>query len=834
MPEPTREIVSPKPAASGRGGLAAVLAILLLVPLFFYASMVFKGWEPPAPDTGAARPFGIWGTETLRATGQVPVWFPGIFSGMPSYGSLIFTPRSPLNPVADVQRVIGSNRGAWYVFLFFLGGVAAYAFFRRQKASRVAAATAALLYSMTPYFLGSVAAGHSTKIEALCLIPVLLLALDLHLERPGLLRATFLAAAGAMLAWSNHPQIVFYALLIAFLYAAGLIVADKRWTWGRGWWLPFLGLVVLAVVIAAGLAMEPYLAIHEYAPWSIRGGAVAGAAAEGGAAPGAGWNYATLWSFHPRELISFLFPSWFGLEGVTYWGPMPFTQSSHYFGVLALGLAVYGLLRIRDRRRWIWAVISGVVLVIGFGRYLPVLYGPFYAAVPYFNRFRVPSMIYSTLPLCLGVLIAGGLDALVAAFANGAHPAGQATGARREERGREDRKGGGKARKPQTGGMPPVARRALVLLAILAAGWVLFLLIGHGVNPFKAGEESRFDAGQLAGLKAERLSMLAASVNRSFLFLVAGALCMLLAALGMWPRPVRTSLAAALAILAVGDILTVDRRLYAVEPKPAPASTIPLAGAAGYLKQQPGAFRILPASNDIFQSNAYILDGLESVGGYHAAKLRIYQDLLDENLLFHPAVLRMLNVRYVLSPGPVDLGVQPVYSAGGYVYPYPDSLPRAWAVEQVRGVDGRAAMLRALGGDEFRPDREALVYTAETQPKGGPYSPAAVRVLDHASGRLHVEVDAQGPAFVVLSEISYPPGWRAAVDGKSAPIYRVDHVLQGIEVPAGRHDVVLTAHSPGRETGMRVSRASGALLLILAAAGVWLARRPRTRPDTAA
>ncbi len=830
MTESTREAARAATAGGpgGRGKRSSLWALLIiaLVPILFYATMVFRNWEPASADTGAARPFGIWGTGLQHATGHAPDWCPLILSGMPSYGSFLFTPGSLFDPLADLQQAFKTNRGAWYVLLFILAGAGAFAFFRRQGGSVTSSACAALLFSMTPYFAGSVSAGHSTKLEALCILPGLLLAIDLFLERPDLLRSAFLAAAGAILAWSNHPQIAFYGLLIAFLYAAGVVLSERRWKLGPSWWSRLALFLLIGVVLAVGMAAEPYMAVRQYAPYSIRGG---GAAAETPAAgeseTGSGWNYATAWSFSPAELISFVFPSWYGLQGETYWGPMPFTQSTHYVGVVALGLALFGLFRLRDRRRMIWGVISAVVLVIGFGNYVPILYGPMYHLIPVFSRFRVPSMIYSTLPLCFGTLIVGGLDSLMLAVSGaGRSEVKHSSHPRGEEKGRK--KGGAPAKaQAKHGGLSPEVRRALWFLGLLAAAWILFLVIGHGVTPFKAGEESRLAPDQLNGLRAERGSLLIGSVNRSFLFLIACALLILLAA-GRWVPSPRPWLAVALAVLAVADVFFIGKQFYAPQPKPAARDTIPFAGAASFVAAQPGVFRIFPAAGDILQSNAYGLDHLESVGGYHAAKLRVYQDLFDASLIVRPAVLSMLNVRYILSPQAADIGAPALYSQDGYVYPLADSLPRAWSVPKVRLVRNREEMFQTLGGD-FHPGEDALLYASSRHPSGSTFTRASVRILDRSAGRLHLEVQGDGPAFVVVSEIYYPPGWVATVDGRTVPIDQTDHVLQGVEVPAGRHEVLFAVRSNARVTGARVSRVCGVITLLVAAVGWWSQRRDR-------
>ena len=192
------------------------------------------------------------------------------------------------------------------------------------------------------------------------------------------------------------------AAIIAVLYAGGRIIAERR-DWPTPRLAATIGWIAASGAIAFLLIAEPTLAVREYAPYSTRGASVGG---------GATWEYATAWSFSPREVVSFLFPDFYGLKGATYFGPLPFTQSTHYFGIVALLLGILGFAMRRDARGWIWLVISFVILFVGFGKSLPVLYGPFYKLLPYFNKFRVPSMFYSLLPLSFGYLVARGIDGL--------------------------------------------------------------------------------------------------------------------------------------------------------------------------------------------------------------------------------------------------------------------------------------------------------------------------------------------------------------------------------------------------------------------------------------
>lgn len=805
--------------------LSSVL-LLLLVPLLFYGSMVFSGKEPAAPDTQASSAFGPWGQAETKASGSVPQWYPYIFSGMPSYGSFLYMPRSPLNVLGYLVAPFAGNRGARYVLFFFIAGLATALFVHRQGVSRLAATASGLLFAMTPYFPGSVAAGHSTKIESLCLVPVLLLALDALLARPNLLRASCLALAAASLAWAHHPQIAFYAVLIGKLYAIARLFLDRRWRTDRSYLPKLFGYAALAVAFGAGLLAEPYLSVREYAPFSVRGGN----AEEGPGSTGAGWDYATAWSFHPKELISFAVPAWYGLHGATYWGPMPFTQSTHFFGLLAILLAAFGLYGMRARQRWVWFGISLFVLFVGFGRWLPILYGPLYAGLPLFNKFRVPSMIYSLLPFCLAVPMAGGIDFLRALYRPAADrasaPGGKASPRNAAPRASLDPLDAEELNDAALRRLSPRAERVAVVIAAVGVLCFLVALLGSGAMRaaqgfVKPGEAERGVSAALSALISERATLWQAGLFTTGLWLL------LFAA---WAEATRHRILPArwsglfLAAIAVGEVVWVARAFHHPEEKRVASAELPVPGAVEYLKSAPGPFRIFPVG-PLFGSNAFGHARLESVGGYQPAKLRVYQDLLDADALTTPGVLEMLNVKYIVSAAPLELRMPPVSSKGGYVYALPDALPRVWSVEHVRKVAAPAEMMRRLKDPDFHPAIEALVYADQPTPPETSFAPAEIQVETMGAGRLRFRSEADGPALAVVSEIWYPPAMTATVDGAPVPIYRVNHALRALRLPAGSHEVELSMGSRSYERGRRISAATFGVMILTTLLGVILAKR---------
>jgi hypothetical protein len=769
----------------------ASLAALIVIPLVFYAGMILGGREPAAPDSMAVRPLAMWARETARALGATPLWIPNLFSGMPSYGSYVYTPASALSPLDWILHPFADARGMRYFIFLLLGAFSGYAFFRRQGVSAPAAAAAALGFVMSAYIPGAIEAGHSTKLRALMHVPLVLLALDIFLDRPRPLAVAFLALSTAMLGWSNHPQVLYYAAIVSVLYAAGRIIAERD-SWKGPRLAAAVGWIVASGAVAFLLIAEPTLAVREYAPYSIRG------ASEGG---GATWEYATAWSFSPREVVSFLFPDFFGLKGGTYFGPLPFTQSTHYFGIVAVLIGILGFARRRDSRSWIWLTISLVILLVGFGSNLPILYGPFYKLLPYFNKFRVPSMFYSLLPLSFGYLVARGVDAIAQ---------------------------GDEQRRRPSRGRDSSSRRWLVAAGVALAIAVIALVIGvsgkgsaMGGTGFTRPEETgRYAADQLASLRAARWDMRISSIVRSMLLVA-----VLLAAVPYARRIRRPAGAALLGLILVVDLWLVGAKfLDYVDPKVVNAD-LQSTPETDFLKSQPGEFRVLPL--DDFGSNRYVAFGISSIGGYQPAKLKIYQDLIEQKLLTSPPVLSMLNVKYLLSsqnPNHPDFT-----EAAPGVYEYHHALPRAWFVPSWRALPDEAAVLRAMGGRDFDPAAVAFFSQGRTPslPSSGlPAREVTVESDDARGVRLRIG-EGSGPGLLIVSDIYYAPGWRATIDGKAVPIMQANHVLRGIEVPAGAHAVEMRVEARGYRTGRLLNRIGGIALLLLAGVGFLQARQER-------
>ncbi len=804
------------PSLAGKSGHALAIAVLLLLPFIFFWEMTVDGKEPLSADTQAARALGVWAERERAEMQELPLWCPMIFSGMPSYGSFIYTPSSPFDLMHWLRHPFSANRGMRYYISLLVGALAAYLLLLLRRMTPLPALAGALAFVMTPYFLGVIAAGHSTKLQALYLAPLVFLACEVLLRRRTLPAAAFLAGAVALQLWANHPQISYYTLLLSGAYVLFTLILEPPGAWrGRGLAMG-VGLAAIALLLAAGLVLEPYAAVLEYTPYSIRGEAESMTTlAE--SAGGGHWAFATAWSYPPQELLSFLFPAWFGLEGALYWGDLPFTQSTHYLGITVLLLALIGVALTAGRRKWILVGIGLAVLLIGFGRYFPVLYGPMYKLFPMFSHFRIPSMIYSLLPLPVGLLCAEGVQRMIDGGAWQRAP-------------RSPRK---HAPAVRAGWGMSLLRLWQPLTIACAAVLVLWLLLGGAFvgaagragSLVRPGEASRYGADTLARLVAERQGLLRGSVTVGLTLLTLG----MAIVEGRRRRMLSGTLSAVLLVaLMVCDLWVIDRRFYDPQPRRANEAALQSDEVVNFLKSCKPPFRIAPLSGGEMRSDRYAALGLESVGGYQTARLRIYDDLIRGEALLTAPVLSMLNVRYLISDRSLAAAGFPlartVRGEEGplYIHENPQALPRAWFVSAMQAAPDAKTLLAALQAPDFDPARTAWVYATETGAIPERLSGGEVLQLEMHPHELRLSVRVAGPdpGLLVLSEIFYKPGWVATLDGRPTGVLRANHVLRALLVPPGEHAIRLEAVSRGLSRGRTVSRIAALGLFALLVAGV--------------
>jgi hypothetical protein len=267
-----------------------------------------------------------------------------------------------------------------------------------------------------------------------------------------------------------------------------------------------------------------------------------------------------------------------------------------------------------------------------------------------------------------------------------------------------------------------------------------------------------------------------------------------------------------------------------------------------YLLQQPGLFRIFPLGANQFMDNTYAYHGLQSIGGYSPAKLKIYQTMLDSCLYRGPDpnfpinmnIINMLNVEYVItqfrlpeerfSVAHVDRAKQMI------TYRNPAALPRAFFVDEVTVARSTDEVFRTLNSTLFDAGRMAVVEKELPAEVTAPDSSTA-SVTAYSSRAVSIRTFTSAPALLVVSEVYYPAGWKAFVDGKETEIFKTNYVLRSLVVPAGSHEVTFTFDPGVYQLGYTITRIAWGVAILCVLIGLWqipairaLVRRKATVP----
>ena len=760
-------------------GIYTVLALLLFWPLVFQPNMLL------APDSLIPHASTLALDKLQAETGSYPLWQPWLFSGMPtveafSYLSGLYYPNVVFNFFHTDGIVL-------QLFHLAFAGFGVFLFLRQYGLTTLAAPLGGAIFMLNPYMSAMLVHGHGSQLMTAAYMPWLLWATMRLMQRGAIADAGVLALIAGFQLQRSHVQIAYYSWLLALLLAVTLFIS-RRHSPKQNLRIGSLLLVGLGCGVAMSAAI--YLPASEYAASSVRG-----AAAQGGASA---WEYATLWSMHPLELLTFLLPGTFGFGGVTYWGFMPFTDFPNYAGIVVLLLAVAGaVMRRKEPIVWFFLAAALLALLLSFGKFFSPIFDLFYHVAPLFSRFRVPSMALIMLYLMLSFLAAIGVNDLL--------------------------------QRPPVRLLKPITIGAF----LLAATALLLLAFGHSLESFFRAlfPEPSVESFDLAFLvNTVRWENLTSSF---WIFVLLVSLFTGVLWLSLKGKLSHKMTGMLLFLLALGDLLWMDVQIiYPSErslrsPVFAESRIVERAfqpdEITRYLAAQKKPFRIYPAG-PLFAENKFALFGIESVGGYHPAKLKLYEEFLakTDNLASINA-LRMLNVGYIISPVPLGHPALDLAKTGtlqlasgsitAYVYRLLGTSPRAWFAHRVTSVNGNDELFARLF-DDAAPTGEAFV---ERQDWHGSrtFAAATVTSLEANAETMVVKVTTPAEAFLVVSELYYPLRWKVKVDGRDAPMVKVNGLLRGVVVPADSREVRFYYDRTGFETGRWISLGAFVVALLM-------------------
>ncbi len=838
-------------------GFSIACGVFLFAIALLYRELLFGGKVFWAPDSMSAASLAAAGKKLL-AEGTYPFWNPYIFGGMPSFGSLSFLPYVyPVNFVLGIfVRYLFFPDYTWLLFHTFLTAVGTFLLLRGRGVQYAAAIASGVLMMWVPNLVAVGANGHGSQACAVAYMPLALFLWDRLWRGKGLVvNATALAIVLGFSMLRGHLQVSYYTYALvglhAFTFGVWRIIDGVRGRTpdtspvpealrartggarasamqralsdvGVAW-------LVLVVVVGVSVAMCAvlYLPVSDYAQHSIRGASIQG---------GLDYSYATMWSLHPSEMLTFLVPHSFGFGKELYLGHMPFTDYPNYLGVIVFAFALVAVLAVRGRWVAFLCIAWVVATLVSFGNFFPVLYNPLFKLMPFFDKFRVPVMILIVQQVATIALFGTGLNAVLSAEATRLRP--------------------------------------LALRVLIGAG-ALFLLAlftqGYWKGAWADGVASHVRATQAPEQQQTVARMVGENVAHDvfqaglILLLGAGAVF----AFSRKQRVPALALTGIVLVLGCADYYRVDRHIlhperflnhdgYRILRDRAETERFKATDEMiDFLHAQTPPFRVLPVDGPqgqaaveghappisfqvqgFFSTNRFMVFNIRSAGGYHPAKLQDYEEFISA-LRFSLEQGRldlasMMNVRYFVSG--VRLAEHPGLRAAWVgrdfesqpraIYENLGAFPHAWIAGEYRVEKSDDALVAMANGEVDLRRTAMLDQKPAIEPAPGDSAAVVTTVRSGAQDQAY-RVTLDRPGLLVVSEVYYPD-WKATVDGQPADVLRANHVLRAVALPAGSHEVVFHYDASRVREAAAISITTFVLTLLVGVGG-WLLGRKGAR-----
>jgi hypothetical protein len=823
----------------------AAVVLFLGLSLTYFSPAVFEGKTIVQGDNIKATGMGSSQMQKYAATagpGEFSAWSDAMFSGMP-YAAGYGNPAPELPSYNLIDRGL-KLPGYTHAAMVFTGLVCFYIFMCVLGVNWWLAIAGAIAFAFASYNIIIIEAGHIVKAYVIGYMPLTLAGMTLLFRQKfrwgGIL---FLLGVAFSLA-NGHIQITYYLLLLCLFIYAGYtlnkIIKEKAY----GEWMKS-SLIMLACVI---LAVMPN-AQGMYSNWdlgqhSIRGQSELTSPADengntGKASTGLDKDYAFDWSYGWKELLTVMIPNVYGgssggildssselykemkqhnvqvgkeVRTYTYWGDKAFTSGPVYFGALVCFLFVLGMFVIRDPIKW-WLLGGSVFLTfLALGRNFDAFNDIMFHHLPLYNKFRTVEMALVIPGLVFPVVAIWGLRRILSG----------------EVEEKQRRKG--------------FAWSLGITGGICLVVWLCPSLFLDFRSPYDAQFTSQVPGWYYEALLKDRASLASSDAFRSLVFILTGA------GLLLWFRTLKgrktavTAVSAGIASLILLDLWTIDRRYINDESytREKPEETYKESVADKEILKDSASFRVL-GLNDPWK-NTDVSYFHHSVGGYHAVKLRRYQELIEYRLNkeyqqivgafqnarssedIYPALatsssLNMLNTRYI------------IYNAEQPPLRNPFAFGNCWFVQEIEIAENADAEIAAL--ETVQPLETAVVdkrfvlelegFTPQQDPE------ATITLENYRPNRLTYKSKTSAEQLAVFSEIYYQPGWKVKIDGGEASHFRADWILRAMRVPAGEHTIVFEFLPDRYIAAAYVSSFSSflILLLLIGAVGysVWKGRK---------
>lgn len=814
-----------------------IISFIVIGYLYFYP--LLEGKEMPQMDNTHASGMAQELVEfEEQYPGEESQWTNSAFGGMPAYQ---IKGGKSNNIFLHLHRFFRFNLPYTTVAIIFIYLLCFYILMISLGYNYWLSFIGSIAFAFVTYNLDILITGHTSKTYAIAYMAPVIAGIILTYNKKYILGGILTMLGLGLEIASNHIQITYYLLLTVIIIGiVELIYAIKEDQ------MKHFGIATATLIVAAMLGVIPNLAklwtTYEYGKYTTRGETILTTQKEKNKSEdGLDKDYALGWSLGIPETFSLMIPNARGghtgrigevpkaMEQVDanfkeavkeqnrYWGNQPFTGAPYYVGSIITFLFILGLFIVKGRLKW-WVLFATILsILLAWGKNFPPITDFFFHYVPFYNKFRTVTMSLVIAGLTMPLLAMAALKKIV--------------------------------EKPET---IRNSKEFYIALGLTGGLCFLFLIMPNLFFDFITAEEQayfdkfksnpeyvEFINGLLPNLRDARIAIFKADVVRSLVFIILVACILLLFAYGKLKRNIMFG--AVLFLVAI-DLIVVDQRYVNSDDfvrkrqirqqfEPTPADQI-------ILKDQDPNYRVVNIARNPF-TEVHTSYFHKSLGGYHGAKLRRYQDIIEHYLapniqamraamqskqdeesqkpdiykiLDRLNVINMLNTKYII----YDPQSMPLINM--------KALGNAWFVNEYEIVENADKEMEAL--EFFNPKTTAIIHkefesTIKKLPKTEFFSldSSEIRLTQYKANHLIYEAKTPKEKLAVFSEIYYPKGWQAYIDGKPTDHIRVNYILRALLVPAGKHKIEFKFEPKSYTTGQKIALASSLIIGLLMIGG---------------
>ncbi|GGF76591.1 YfhO family protein [Wenyingzhuangia marina] len=786
--------------------------IAFSVVALFYFKPVLKGYKIFQSDIAQFRGMSKELKDYRAENGKEAFWTDAAFGGMPSYQLSTYYPNDYIKKLDSLIRFL--PRPADYLFLYFLGF---FVLLTVLKFDWKLALIGSLAFGFSTYFIIILGVGHNAKAHAIGYIPLVLAGVLLLFQKRYVVGFVLTALATSLEMQASHPQMTYYMLFMLLFVGLFFVIEQIKKGILKSSLKP-ISLVVLAMVIGLLTNAQSMLATKEYAAHSTRSKSELTVTSDGKpkeVSTGLSKDYITEYSYGILETFNLMIPRLvggannedlgrdsntykflaskigagqavnFSKSVPTYWGNQPIVAAPAYIGVVFVFLFFIGCFLVKGwiKKGLVAATIFSILL--SWGKNFGFLTDLFIDYMPLYNKFRAVSSIQVIAEICIPLL---GMLALKEFFSDT---------------------------------VPKEEKIESTKIATILIGGILIIFTFFGGMLFSfSGLNDAYYNQQIPGfsgaLQADRKDILFSDGLRSIVLvaITVGVLWMVL----------NVKIKKQYGILVLGvvmlfDTLTVAKR-YVNDDDFLPANKVekPFSPSAAdkQILQDKSHYRVANFSGNFMNDGATSYYH-NSIGGYHAAKPRRYQELVDYQLSKNNMeIINMLNTKYFIVAS--EQG-QPEAQKN------PDANGNAWFVHNIISVDNADDEILALTDFDSKNDVVINTQDFKVQPTEVD-STATISLVSYEPNELVYTSQSEKTQLAVFSEMYYQPGWNAYVDGKLTPHYRANYVLRAMNIPAGKHKIIFKFEPKVIQQGSMLSLV-GYGLLILVSVGIFFIEKKK-------